>query len=752
MDEEYVSREVEYAAELYRIKTSQEALINCSMDLIWSIDRDFKLISCNNAYRDRVHVLTKDALLEGQSVLYTEFGEEINKKWARHYADALKGNRFTIKEELFNTATGRMEYGQITFNPMYNADGKLFGVACYSKNITDDILNLVALENAKDELQKIMDSSLDMICVIDEHNRIVKISAASVLILGYRPEELTGKSLFDLIYPDDKEQTVKIAARVMAGENLTHVENRYVRKDGSIVPLIWSAHWNAKDRLRYGVARDATEKKKSEEALVASERIFRYLFEQNPFPIAIWDFETLQIVDCNDAACEKYGYTRSEFLALTIKELRRPEDIPLIEQAVKTEGTYGEHHKKTWRHKKKNGVLMYVEVTGHLMDYKGKRVSLAMINDITESYYYQELDKLEKNVLKLNAEHDKNISHIIETYLAGIGMLHPGMLGSVQERKGDMLFNLAAAPALPRPFLETKNGIPIADNGDACGTAAFLKQKVIVSDISTGDRWKDARVIEENYDLKTCWSYPILDQNNEVIATFAVYFHEIRSPMEHEENTLLRTVQFLRLILESYVKERALKISNERFAYAAEATSDIIWDWNLETNDVYYSQNIEKLFGHNKSGLNQDNLPFYFEHVHPEDRERVVLYPDLVRTSNMVTWSQEYRFKKANGQYAIVLDKGIVIRDENGVGKRMIGAIQDITTLRKQNERLHEIAQINAHEIRRPVATILGLMQLFALEPAGSESTVNLLSHLEVATLELDEVIRRIIVKTDSSV
>src|SRR5581483_3096435 len=106
--------------ELYRIKTNQEALINCSKDLIWSIDKELRLITANKAFKERVQVAVKsDDELEGQSVLYKEFGQEINLRWAGYYFRALKGERFSIKEELFNTLTGRMEYGHITFNPMY---------------------------------------------------------------------------------------------------------------------------------------------------------------------------------------------------------------------------------------------------------------------------------------------------------------------------------------------------------------------------------------------------------------------------------------------------------------------------------------------------------------------------------------------------------------------------------------------------------------------------------------------------------
>ena len=199
---------------------------------------------------------------------------------------------------------------------------------------------------------------------------------------------------------------------------------------------------------------------------------------------------------------------------------------------------------------------------------------------------------------------------------------------------------------------------------------------------------------------------------------------------------------------------RSLELSIERFEYVTEATSDIIWDWNLETNEVTYSGNIKKSFGHTP-GVNVGDMRFFAMHVHPDDRERVVLYPDPVKYGTMKNWSEEYRFRKANGEYAFVLDKGIVIRDERGIGIRMIGAMQDITVLKQnelrvmqQKDQLMEIARINAHEIRRPVATILGLIPLMDKKSINDEENLEVLNHLETTTHELDTVIKRIIDKT----
>lgn len=117
---------------------------------------------------------------------------------------------------------------------------------------------------------------------------------------------------------------------------------------------------------------------------LASQHEYHYLFEDNPMPMFIWEFSTLNIVDCNRQALMKYGYTREEFLKLNIRDIRPEEDIPLIEKYTSGEDAYGEFHKKIWRHKTKGGDIMHVEITGHLVEIDGKRCSMVLIHDISE--------------------------------------------------------------------------------------------------------------------------------------------------------------------------------------------------------------------------------------------------------------------------------------------------------------------------------------------------------------------------------
>ncbi|GGK66780.1 PAS domain S-box protein [Rufibacter glacialis] len=138
------------------------------------------------------------------------------------------------------------------------------------------------LEKSVNNLKQIMDSSLDIICTIDTQGRFVQVSEACATIWGYGPEELTGRAFMDLVTEEDKELTTRVATSIMAGNPVTMFENRYVRSDGSIVPLLWSAQWDDQDQLMYCVAKDATEKKELEKAFHLEKQRFNDLFMLAP--------------------------------------------------------------------------------------------------------------------------------------------------------------------------------------------------------------------------------------------------------------------------------------------------------------------------------------------------------------------------------------------------------------------------------------------------------------------------------------
>lgn len=114
-----------------------------------------------------------------------------------------------------------------------------------------------------------LDLLLDAVCVVDPDGRFVYVSAASEQVFGYRPDEMIGRVIFDFVHPDDVEQTRTTAEHVMNSGSVRQVENRYIRKDGSIVHIMWTARWLTADKLRIGVARDITQRRYNEAIQVA---------------------------------------------------------------------------------------------------------------------------------------------------------------------------------------------------------------------------------------------------------------------------------------------------------------------------------------------------------------------------------------------------------------------------------------------------------------------------------------------------
>ncbi|MWB96000.1 PAS domain S-box protein [Flavobacterium sp. GA093] len=130
-----------------------------------------------------------------------------------------------------------------------------------------------------------------------------------------------------------------------------------------------------------------------------------------------------------------------------------------------------------------------------------------------------------------------------------------------------------------------------------------------------------------------------------------------------------------------------IKESNEKYDIVAKATSDTIWDWKIQEDCISWNKGIETIFGYNPEEVGKTSK-WWFDKIHPEDsiRMSVKLYSFIEQKTQK--WQDEYRFRCANGTYKYVLDRGFLLKDENGRAIRMIGAIQDITKQKEEEQRL----------------------------------------------------------------
>ena len=240
-----------------------------------------------------------------------------------------------------------------------------------------------AVQEAARKERVIFENSLDIICVTDSASKFLRMSPSSLKIWGYRPEEMIGKRLKQFLHPDEVEKTRAAVKKLRSTRELRDFENRFCHKDGSIVHMLWSAWWSETDQLVFAMARDITERKLTEAALLESEERYRLLFENNPQPVWVYDLETLAILAVNPAAILNYGYSREEFLSMTIKDIRPPEDIPALLKKLSTASSGEVDDAGSWRHRKKDGGIIDVEITSHRLILDGRNAEIVIANDIT---------------------------------------------------------------------------------------------------------------------------------------------------------------------------------------------------------------------------------------------------------------------------------------------------------------------------------------------------------------------------------
>ena len=142
-------------------------------------------------------------------------------------------------------------------------------------------------------------------------------------------------------------------------------------------------------------------------------------------------------------------------------------------------------------------------------------------------------------------------------------------------------------------------------------------------------------------------------------------------------------------ITEQARAERELRLNKERFEIVARATTDVVWDWDIATNTLWWNDNFQVLFGHAPETI-KPTIESWTDFIHPEDKPRIERDVREVLEGGAMQWSDEYRFRRADGTYAHVFDRGYVVRDAEGRAQRAIGAMMDITARKAAEQGLRE--------------------------------------------------------------
>lgn len=634
--------------------------------------------------------------------------EDLELVW-NHFRKALDGEIQHFDANIIS-AKGKCLILDITHLPII-INSEVVGVYIIAKDVTAIKKAEQQLEAYHQRISNILDSVTDGFLALSKNFTITYWNEEAERILRKSRENAMGKNLWD-IYPNAVSQKFYSEYHRALSENTSIQFQEYL---DAVDCWLEVTVYPSEDGLSV-FFKDISQRIEAEEELKQAKEQYEIIFDLSPLPNWVFDVETLRFLDVNKAAVEQYGYSKDEFLMMTLQDIRPIEDVPELLHLINTSlipnmnlrGT--SQHIKVARHKKRSGAIISVEIKVSTISFQGRPAMLALIMDVTE---------------RLKSAHELLISEQRFRALVqeGSDMIH------IIDDKGYYTY---VSPNTKR----------VREQEFQVGDKAFTS-------FVESDRLQTIDVLSK---LKSgeCIKIPPVrcrDRNDQL------QWMEITFTNLKDDPAVRGIVANSRNVTEQINSELKIKESVEQYDIVSEATNDAIYEWNLNAGYLKWNKGFKVLFGHDI--FTSEDVNRGFKLIHPDDKDAVTSHLNTIIEAREPKVTLEYRFKCADGSYKHVLDRGYLIYDHLGAPIRIIGALQDVTDrinyihrLEETNKKLSEISWLQSHVVRAPLAQIMGLSELLSFDESNPEKQ-QLLAHLRDSANELDQVVRDIIKNTE---
>ncbi len=568
--------------------------------------------------------------------------------------------------------------------PIYNDENSIIGTLCimdvkskelspfqlktlqHSTRQVQTLLNLweknhilqKALEHKENQFQVFIDNSKEIVYELTQDGIITDVSKNWTTLLGHEVAEVIGKRNTAFLHPDDLENIVEFLDNMIeTGESINDITYRILHKEGHYVWHTSRIRLSEKEGeiIYIGNCRDITEYIEAGQKLLQQKEFYEKILDKIPTDIAVFD--------------HKHNYLYLNPFAIKNEELRK-----FI--IGKNDFDYAKHTGRNTKNAQKRR-LRFLEATSskNLIAWDEKYMGA----DGKSTYHTRKFNPvfLEDGSLDIMVGFGMDITEIKNAQEQILKSKQ--LLNSVLE-------NVAVGIIVQGPqseFLEY--------NKAACEMLGLTEDQML-GKTSFDKHWqvthldgKEFLAEEHPVPMAIKQLKPI---KNIVMGVFRpmtndrVWLLVDAIPVFDNLGTLLYVVCSFNNITELKKTENELKLSNERFSYSSEATSDAIWDWNLITDEIFVGTSYSALFGHTFKN-NTITASECEAFVHPEDREAYLKHFEEVIDGENNRWSDEYRYLKSDGSYAYVNDKAVIIRNPEGKAIRIIGAMQDVSKEKK---------------------------------------------------------------------
>jgi PAS domain S-box-containing protein len=672
-------------AERHRVERRYRDIVEHAADIIYTRDIDGRITSINEAGARFFGKASFELIGQPLSLLIgpENAGRDIAEmKTVKSFEPV----RFT---NCVKNALGEPRYLEGIITLERDTQGELLGVRGVVRDVTEQQLIQKALRESEARYRVVAETASDAIITLEESGKILFANPAAEKIFGYQTLEMVGSSL-TLLVPDClrhihrsvKESDYK-AARRHADPDTVRIAG--LHKSGREISLEISLgeFFADNQRLFTAVVRDVTERIHTEVALEKSNEEYRLLFEGNPHPMWLVDEETFAFLAVNDCAVERYGYSREEFLGMTVKDIRPPEDIPeVLPQVRSTETDYG--FAGQWRHKRKDGSIIEAEVSWHRLSFAGRPAKLVLATDVTERKRAEAAMRESEERYRELFENANDIIYTIDL---------AGNFTSLNQT-GERVTGYTRAETLNMNLIQ----VVVPEQLDLA--RAMLARKL-------------------DTDISTVYELDIITKSGRRIPL------ELSSRIIYQEGKPVGVQGIARDISSRKGAEEALKDSEEKFRSIVETTNEWIWAIDLEGKHTYTNPAIEQILGYKAEEiLGANSLAF----LHEDDRREAEKHLAQAISDQRGWTGRVFRWKHKQGGYRYLESNGLPVSDQqsNLIGYR--GADRDITERKLAEDALAQQAERAAltNRISQAVRRTLDVSEVF--ETAVRE----LGEHLEV--------------------
>ncbi len=693
--------EPEFFIEIFRALPSPGLLVKFNNHI-------FMIVAVNDAFLLDNHLKIEQLLNNSFPEIFSLHHPQGNQGWQtllEEVKEFKKPVHFTIAG-LLNVkqfvVTTKVKPQQLTFTPVLNAQQEVECVICTLKaqdHLASDNKQEQRSAEKLDIQRKFLEETHRMAKVgtwdIDLVNHVFTWSDVLKEIhetdADFEPDWERVSKLYSLHH---QEEMLSFMNRItLDNGNLFDMElqftsfkgnNRWIRTIGKVE---FDPVDNKYVRM-YGVSIDITENRQASFSLIAAHQPIQSLLKT--LGIVVWEtnLQSNKMNFISDHVKKMCGYPTQDWLTKPgFKEDHlHPKDknrvLRLMTRGIQKGINFSFDYRMI---NAGNNIVWLQDIISVVMKDEQPQLLRGFTVDITRAKRLYELELLEKQVLELNGKRESTVQEVLTFYLEGMEAIFDRVKINLLQVKNNCLYSLAA-PSLPSAYLKAVEGLSVGRSAGTSGAAALLKQRVISKDLKNDPLWEKYKHFLLPERVKACWSYPIMDAENVVMATLGIYHQEVKAPNEAESKVIYRAINFLKLILENRHNLEVLQETNVLLLQCQEMAGFGNWSWNLSSNIMCWSDTLYSIYGL-KKGAYKPTFEGYLDLLYHEDKERVSAnFGGVLSTKKTVAF--EARIQRPDGEIRHLRSFAKLILDENGMSIKLIGAHFDITQSKRTQEKL----------------------------------------------------------------